>query len=168
MKTLMADYQAKSTNALSFELTQDDEMIGKLTYKNWFQFTAAIDLANHSTYQMIPKGFWGSTIELKGGDTVLLKFFMNWNGSITLQTYFNDHQQEYSFKHRGVFKESFLLIDQDATELLVMKPHVKWINLNYEYQIQTSDVFASLPRKEILLLTCVHCANYYMSIMAGT
>ncbi|QHW01466.1 hypothetical protein GJR95_26110 [Spirosoma endbachense] len=164
----MAEYQAKSNNSLSFELTQGNESIGKLSYKNWFQFTASIELANYSTYQLIPKGFWGSTIELKYNDTVLLKFSMNWNGSIALQTYYNDIEKEYIFRHQGVFNESFSLIDQDETELLVMKPHLKWSNLNYEYQIQTSDRFESFLNKEILLLTSIHCANYYMSMMAGT
>ncbi|MBD2705230.1 hypothetical protein IC229_31705 [Spirosoma sp. BT702] len=164
----MADYQAKSSNSLSFELTQGAESIGKLTYKNWFHFTATLELANHSTYQLIPKGFWHSTIELKEADRVLLKFSMNWNGSIALKTYFNDMENEYLLKHRGVFNESFLLIDQEETELLIMKPHVKWINLNYEYQIQASDRFESLSNKELLLLTSIHCANYYMSMMAGT
>lgn len=168
MKTLTADYQATSSNSLSFELTQGDESIGKLSYKNWFQFTASIELANHSTYPLIPKGFWGSTIELKDNDTVLLKFSMNWNGNIAIQTYFNDIEKEYIFKHRGVFNESFILIDQEETELLVMKPDVKWIKLNYEYKIQTSDRFESLSNKNILLLTSIHCANYYMSMMAGT
>lgn len=168
MKTLTADYQAKSTNSLTFELTQGDETMGKLSYKSWFGFTASIELANHSTYQMIPKGFWGSTVELKDNDTVLLKFAMNWNGSIALQTYFNEMEKEYIFKHRGVLNESFILIDEEETELVVMKPHMKWINLNYEYQIQTSDRFESFSHKEILLLTAIHCANYYMSMMAGT
>lgn len=168
MKTLMADYQATSSNSLTFELTQGDESIGKLSYKNWFGFTASIELANHSTYQLIPKGFWGSTIELKDNGTVLLKFSMNWNGSITLQTCYDGIEQEYIFKHRGVFNESFVLFDQEETELVVMKPHVKWANLNYEYKIQTSDRFESLSTKEILLLTSIHCANYYMSMMAGT
>ncbi|GAA4454010.1 hypothetical protein GCM10023189_19940 [Nibrella saemangeumensis] len=168
MKTLTADYQAKSTNYLTFELTQGDESIGRLSYKNWFQFAASIELADHSTYQIVPKGFWGSTIELKEADTVLLKFSMNWNGNIVLQTYFNSIEKDYLFKHRGVFNESFILIDQEETELLVLKPHVKWSNLNYEYKIQSSDRFESLSTKELLLLISVHCANYYMSIMAGT
>ncbi|GAB3957440.1 hypothetical protein GCM10028805_50140 [Spirosoma harenae] len=167
MKTLLAAYQAKSSNPFSFEVTQGDESIGELTYKNWFQFTASIELANRSTYSIIPKGFWGSTIELKEADMVLLTFSMNWNGSIALKTYFDAIEKEYLFKHRGVFNESFLLIDQQENELVVMKPHVKWSHLNYNYTIQPSDRFESLANKELLLLTSIHCANYYMSLMAG-
>ncbi|MBD2701155.1 hypothetical protein IC229_10950 [Spirosoma sp. BT702] len=163
----MADYQAKSTNALSFVLTQDDKLIGKLSYRSWFKFNALLELANNSVYQVEPKGFWGTTIELKEASKVLLKFNMNWHGEIVVQTYFNGLEKGYLFKHQGVFKESFTLVDPEGIELLVMKPHLKWNLMNYEYQLTTSDSFESFPNKEIILLASLHCANYYMSMMSA-
>lgn len=164
----MAEYQAKSNKSLSFDLTQDDTLIGKLTYQSWFKFNAVMEIANNQKYQVEPKGFWGTTIELKNKEKVLLKFKMNWNGEIVVQTYFNDCEKSYAFKHRGVFKESFVLINPDEIELLVMKPQLKWSKMNYEYQITTTDSFETFSDKEILLLTSLHCANYYMSMMAST
>jgi hypothetical protein len=167
IKMTMAEYQAKSSNSLSFDVTKDDKLIGKLSYKSWFKFNAVIEIANNSkNYQVEPKGFWGTTIELKDGERVLLKFKMNWNGEIVVQTYFNDLEQGYIFKARGVFKGSFILINQDGIELLVMKPHLKWNKMNYEYQITTSDSFETFSNKEILLMSSLHCANYYMSMGA--
>ncbi|MCF0072833.1 hypothetical protein LZD49_20300 [Dyadobacter sp. CY261] len=163
----MADYQAKSTSSLSFDLTQNGGLIGKLSYKSWFTFHALVEMANHPTYQLEPKGFWGTTIELKEADNRLLTFTMNWDGDIVLQTYFNRQEKGYLFKHRGIFKESFVLIDQDSNELLVMKPELKWKNLTYDYQLTTADRFESLARKELFLLTCLHCANYYVFMIAN-
>ncbi|MGG5210580.1 hypothetical protein ACQWU4_16765 [Chryseobacterium sp. MIQD13] len=160
----MAEYYAKSKKSLSFELTQNDRLIGKLIYKSWFNFNAAIEIAD-SKYQVEPKGFWGTTIELKEGETVLLKFRMNWNGEIVVQTYFNGVKKGYIFKHRGIFKESFVLADQDGIELLVIKPHLKWNLMDYEYQLTTTDTFETCPEKDILLMEALHCANYYMSMM---
>jgi hypothetical protein len=168
METRVANYQAKSSNSSTFELTQGEEWIGKLIYKSWFRFTASIELANSAHYQLVPKGFWGTTIELKDNERVLLNFSMHWNGSIVLQTFFNDTEEEFTFKHRGVFNESFVLSNQQGAELLVMKPHVKWTSLNYEYTIQASDRFEAIPTKDPLLLTSIHCANYYMSMMAAS
>jgi len=159
----MTEYQAKSNKSFSFEVTKDDRLIGKLSYKSWFKFNAVIEIAN-SNYQVEPKGFWGTTIELKDGEKVLLKFKMNWNGEIVVLTYFTNLEQGYIFKHRGVFKDSFILIDQEGFELLVMKPHWKWNKMNYEYQITTSDSFDTFSNKEILLMNSLHCANYYMSM----
>ena len=161
----MTEYLAKSNNSLSFDVTKDDKLIGKLTYQSWFKFNAEIEMANHSIYQVEPKGFWGTTIECKDGEKVLLKFKMNWNGAIVIQTFFNDNEKGYVFKHRGIFKDSFILTDQEGMELLVMKPHLKWFKPNYEYQVTASGSFEILPHKEILLMISVHCANYYMSMM---
>lgn len=161
----MAEYYAKSNNSLSFEVMDDDQPLGKLTYSSWFSFNAEIETLDH-TYQVEPKGFWGTTIELKDNDKVLLKFRMNWNGEIVMQTYFDEIKSGYLFKHRGIFKDSFVLADQHGTELFVMKPHLKWDTLNYEYQITTSESFDVLSNKEILLLNSLHCANYYMSMIA--
>ncbi|MGG7664110.1 hypothetical protein [Dyadobacter sp. BHUBP1] len=162
----MADYLAKSTNSLAFDVTQGDQFIGKLSYKSWFSFTAIIEMANQATYQVDPKGFWGTTIEVKDAAHRLLTFTLNWHGDIVMETYFNNVERGYIFKHRGIFNESFVLTDQEGVELLVMKPHLKWQNMTYEYQIVTSDRFNSFSTKELLLLTSLHCANYYMSMLA--
>lgn len=161
----MAEYYAKSNDSLSFELINNDKLTGKITYKSWFNFNAVIELEDHQSYQIEPRGFWGTTIELKDNEKVLLKFRMNWNGEIIVQTYFDGVKESFVFKHRGIFKDSFVLTDKIGTELLVMKPHFKWNLLNYEYQINTSDEFENYPNNNILLLTSLHCANYYMSMM---
>lgn len=163
----MAEYYAKSSNSLSFEVTREERLIGKLTYTSWFKFNAVIEIADGRTYQVEPKGFWGTTIELKDHERVLLKFRMNWNGEIVVQTYFDGIKNGYLFKHRGIFKESFVLTDQDGVELIIIKPHLKWTSMNYEYQITTSDAYETFPEKEIVLINALHCANYYMSMMAA-
>ncbi|PWN69380.1 hypothetical protein C1631_015115 [Chryseobacterium phosphatilyticum] len=164
----MAEYFAKSNSSLSFEIIKDNQLTGKLTYKSWFTFNAEIETADHQHYQIEPKGFWGTTIELKDNEKVLLKFRMNWNGEIVVQTYFNGVKQGYLFKHRGIFKDSFVLTDQAGIELMVIKPHLKWNLMNYEYHFTTSDAFETFPDKEIVLINALHCANYYMSMMAST
>ncbi len=163
----MTEYQAKSDSSLSFELTKEGKSIGKLTYKSWFKFNAEVEILN-SKYQIEPKGFWGTTIEFKDGGRVLLKFTMNWNGDIIIQTYFGNVEKDYVFKHRGIFKESFVLMDQNGVELLVMKPDLKWNTMNYEYHITTSDVFEKFSYKNVLLMNSVHCANYFMAMMMAS
>lgn len=50
------DYQAISTNSLYFEISNKEQVIGQLIYKNWFKFNAEINILN-SKYQIEPKGF---------------------------------------------------------------------------------------------------------------
>lgn len=161
----MAEYQANSTSQLNFDITKGDVLIGKLIYKSWFKFNATIELANNKSYEIEPKGFWGTTIEVKESDNVLMKFKMNWKGEILIQLISNHIEKGFLFKHRGIFKESFLLADDQASELLVMKPHIKWNKMNYQYTLTTSDSFESFDAKELLLIASLHCANYYMAIM---
>ena len=163
----MAEYQAKSNNSLSFELTKDDKLIGKLSYEKWFKFNATIEIANNANYQVEPKGFWGTTIEVKDKEKLLIKFKMDWSGNIVVQTYFNDIEKDYMFKHKGVFNESFILADQEGNELLTMKPDFKWKKIYYEYQITTSEIFETFSNKEILLMNSLHYANYYMSMASS-
>ncbi|MGH1516390.1 hypothetical protein [Chryseobacterium sp. JK1] len=162
----MSEYYAKSSNSLTFEVTKEDQLIGKLTYRSWFTFNAELEALDH-IFQIEPKGFWGTTIELKDQERVFLKFRMNWNGEIVIQTYFDGLKEGYLFKHRGIFKDAFVLADQQGTELFVMKPHVKWSSMNYEYQITTTEEFEAIPNKEIVLINALHCANYYMSMMVA-
>ena len=159
------NYNAKSSNSLDFEITQQEKIIGKIIYPSWFKFSAQIEISN-SKYQAEPKGFWGTTVEIKDGKDVILKFTMNWDGNILIQSYF-ENEKSYIFKYAGFFKESFILTDEKGTELLIIKPKFKWNSLHYEYEIKTSLIFETLEKKDILLLNSSHCANYYMSMMMG-
>ena len=76
----MATYQAKSNTPLSFNLSKGEDLIGRLSYANWFSFNALIKMASNSTYSLEPKGFWGTKIELKDDGKVLLEFEINWKG----------------------------------------------------------------------------------------
>ncbi|MCX8524552.1 hypothetical protein OF897_11570 [Chryseobacterium formosus] len=109
----------------------------------------------------------GTTVEVKDGKNVILKFAMNWDGNIVLNTYLNDVEKNYTFSHKGFFRESFVLTDEKGSELLVMNPNIQWRSLIYEYQITTSEILETFEEKNILLLISLHCANNYMSMMAG-
>ncbi|WP_336518282.1 hypothetical protein [Pollutibacter soli] len=160
----MTEYVAKSDGSLIFQLVKDSQNIGSLTYKSWFKFNAAIDFADGRSYQVEPKGFWGTIVEVKDGNRALLKFSMNWSGDIVVQSYFNNVEQGYVFRHRGILKESFILIDKDGVELLVLKPLLKWNKMNFEYRITSSDVFETVVENKLLLMLSIHWTNYYMSM----
>ena len=163
----MATYLAKSTDSLIFNLTHDDKLIGKLTYKSWFKFNALVEMADGKFYQVEPKGFWGTTIEVKENEQVLAKFCMNWNSEIVIRTFTEDVEKGYILTHKGVFKESFVLVDQDGQELLIIKPHLEWFKMSSEYQIITTDELENVQNKGTLLMTALQGANYYMSLASS-
>lgn len=160
------EYQAISEKFTHFKISKDNKQIGQLIYKSWFNFSAEIEILN-SKYYILPKGFWGTTVEVLDGKTVLLKFTMNWDGNIVMNIYFSDVEKNYTFSHKGFLRESFVLSDEKGMELLVMKPNIQWRSMKYDYHINTSEFFETFEEKYILLLTSLHCANYYMSMMMG-
>ena len=161
----MKEYKVNSKDTKSFYLSQDGLEIGSLIYEKWFSFKAEMILQKKDTFQIEPKGFWGTTIELKQHDKVLLNFKLNWNGNIIISTQFDSNEKGYVFKQKGILKTTFVLLDTNEAELLSIQPDFKWSKLYYDYNISTSAIFESLNHNDILLLTAIHCINYYMSMM---
>ncbi|MDO7848070.1 hypothetical protein Q5H92_17020 [Hymenobacter sp. M29] len=164
----MQHYQAKSLDTKHFELTQADAPVGALEYESWFSFKAEIMLANHRHYAVRPKGFWGTTIEVKDQQKqVLLDFKMNWKGQILIRTHFGGTEDFYILKHKGLLNSSFILLHGEETELLSIVPDYKWTKLSIDYQLGASEAFERLAHKELLLLTTIHCANYYLTMLTA-
>lgn len=162
----MKEYKVKSEDTKHFSLTLDYQEIGRLIYKKWFSFKAEMILMGARTYQIEPKGFWGTTIELKQHDNVLLNFKMDWNGNIIIHTRFDETERDYVLKHKGILKSAYILLSKEKEELLAIQPDFKWSKFNYDYTISTTDEFENLRGKEILLLSTIHCVNYYMTMMS--
>ena len=164
----MQPYQAKSLDTKHFELTRADAPVGTLAYDSWFSFKADITLADYRHYAVRPKGFWGTTIEVKDPqEQVLLDFKMNWKGQILIRTHFDGVEDFYILKNRGLLKSTFVLLHGEETELLSLAPDFKWTKLAVDYEIAAAEAFEQLPHKELLLLTAIHCANYYLTMMTA-
>jgi hypothetical protein len=165
----MKQYRAATTSSLVFDISNDEGSIGTMTYKSWFKFDAWIKTSSGIEYNVEPKGFWGTTIEVKKGDVVKLTIKMNWNGDIVLQDESNAGEEEsgYVFRYRGVFRESFVLLDAEGIELAVMKPELRWKKMNYEYVLSSTDDLENHPDKDLLMMLALHCANYYMMMMTS-
>lgn len=163
----MKEYNANSTDTKHFYLTSSEKKIGMLKYENWFSFNAEIVLTDGTIYKIRSKGFWGTTIEVKLGETLLLSFQMNWKGQIVIITNFNEVERDFILKPKGILNSSYVLQDRDGQELLVIQPDFKWTKFSYDFNILTNESFGKFDFKEMLLLTTVHCVNYYMSMASS-
>ena len=161
----MATYKVKSADTTEFTLLQNEQYIGRLKYKNWFSFKAEITIENDIILQVEPVGFEDTVIEIRDRDQVLLDFKMNWKGRILIHSKLGDTAQYYTLKQKGFFRSAFVLTDSDGLELLILEPDFKWNHLNYDYDINSSDVFEENENKNILILTAIHCSNYFITTM---
>ena len=162
----MGHYKANATNSHNFSLTFDNQKVGELVYKKWYSFSAEIQLTDGSNYQLEPTGFWDSKIELKDDTQTLLEFKMGWKG-IIIKTLFNDSEEVFLLKLKGLLSNKFVLLDTNDEELMAAETSFKWSKLNFDYNIETTQVFDKFENKELLLLTILHCINYYITIVAA-
>lgn len=163
----MRELIVTSTDTRKFSMAEGEKQLGKLDYTTWFTLKAELTLDNNKVYQVLPKGFWGTTIEVKDGEEVLFSFKMHWNGSIILKSFLDGYERDFIFKHKGLFKNAYVLLDKEEQELAVLQPDFKWSKFRYDYTISGNDVFKKADDNTLLFLTVVHCANYYMSMMSG-
>lgn len=162
----MGYYKAKSVNSTTFTLTQSEISLGELIYSKWYSFTADILLADHSKYELMPKDFWDSTIELKKNEEILLHFKMGWKG-ILINTKFDYIERSYLLKLKGFLNNKYVLLDTNENELLAVESEFKWVNLRFDYTIATSEEFDNYHNKELFLLTIIHCINYHITMIAA-
>lgn len=162
----MGHYKANSTNSRNFSLIFEDQSKGELIYAKWYSFNAEIAMPDGTTYQLKPAGFWDSKIELKKDEATLLEFKMSWKG-IMIKTFFEHESVTYLLKLSGFFNNKFILIDTDKNELMAAETDFKWNKLNWDYTIETTQQLDDLDNKELLLLTILHCINYYMTMVVS-
>ena len=160
----MGNYIANSLNSLNFILTENNLKLGELNYNKWYAFDAEIELNDNLKYQLIPEGNWEQKIELRQNNLKLAEFKMGWNG-IIIKTYFENIENCYLLKHKGILNSKFILTNTENQELIAAVPNFKWKTLNYNYNIETAKEFDDLPNNQLLLFTILHCLNYYMIIM---
>ena len=162
----MGHYKANASNSHNFILTFDNQNVGELVYKKWYSFSAEIRMTEGTKYQLEPKGFWDSKIELKDDTQTLLEFKMGWKG-IIIKSLFNDREEVFLLKLKGLLSNKFVLLDTNDEELMAAETSFKWSRFNFDYNIETTPVFDNFENKELLLLTILHCINYYLTIVAA-
>lgn len=161
----MGHYKVNSKNSSDFILTMKNVKIGELKYLKWYSFKSEIVLADNSRYQLEPKGFWDSKIEVKQGEEIILYFEMGWKG---IMINLNNSGTKYLLRSKGLLSSKFVLVDTDEKELLAIENDFKWMELTFNFNIETSNEFDNFDNKEILLLTTLHCVNYYMAFVNST
>ena len=162
----MGQYKANATNSHNFTLRFDYQKVGELVYKKWYSFSAEIQMTDGTKYQLEPTGFWDSKIELKDDTQTLLEFKMGWKG-IIIKTLFNESEEVFLLKLKGLLSNKFVLLDTNDEELMAAETSFKWSKFNFDYNIETTPVFDNFENKELLLLTILHCINYYITIVAA-
>jgi hypothetical protein len=152
--------KAECTDSKTFQLTDDGRLLGKLTYKNLFSYTAEITLGNFDSYEIKSVGFFGTSIIVTKNEKEIAKLQMNWKGQIVMT--FQDGQ-EFIFKANGVFNSRFFIENKSEEKLIQFDPKFNWGKFHYNYDIS----YEKKPADILFVLLGIYSSNYYISAMSG-
>lgn len=153
--------EAKSTDKKTFQLTENDQQLGELIYKNLFSQKAEIKLTNAELYEIKPVGIFGTSITVTKNRVEIVNLKMNWRGQIVFT--FQDGQ-EFVLKAKGMFYNKFIIENKDEEKIIQLDPHFNWSKFNYNYDITYDE-----KQQDILfVLLGVYAANYFIASMSGS
>jgi hypothetical protein len=149
------------TDNKTFRLTDNENLLGELAYKNLFSYKAEITLTNSDRYDIKSVGFFGTSIAVTKNETEIANLKMNWKGQIVMT--FQD-EQEFVFKAKGVFHNKYVIENKEEEELIRFDPTFNWGKFNYNYEIS----YDKRPQDILFVLLGVYAANYYIAAVAGS
>lgn len=148
------------TDKRTFQLTDNGQSVGQLTYKSLFSYNAEITLTNSDRYQIKPVGFFGTSIAVTKNETEIANLKMNWKGQIVMT--FQDGQ-EFVFKAKGAFLDKYFIENKEEEKLIQFDPHFNWSKFTYNYDIS----YDKKPEDILFVLLGVYAANYFIAVMSG-
>jgi hypothetical protein len=157
--------EVNSINNKFFQLTENGRQLGELIYENSFtQMKAEIKLPNSEVYDIVPLGFFGTSITVTKDGNKIASLSMSWNGKIII-TYQDD--REYALKLKGIFQNQVFLENTNKENIMCFEPHLNWTDARLNHTI-TYDIQNDNESKDyLLILLSVYATNYFISCMSG-
>ena len=151
--------EAKTRN--SYEIIENNEVKGTLTYKTMFKASADINTLNDGNHSI--KWFFAFLVakfKITQNDRETIKLNMNWKGNFSITM---ENGIEYKFATKGFFKRRTFIENQESKELIEISQKYNWKRWNYEYEIENSET----SQIDLLSLIAVYALNYQQQYQMG-
>lgn len=145
-------------NKKTYQLMDNGQCEGQLTYIKSFSRKAQITLKNQECYQIKPLGFLKKGISITCNDKEIATLHANWKGQIIINY---PDKGKYVFKTKGLFNKSYTIENSKRKTVLQCKPRTKWGKLQCDYDIS----YCSMAEQSFIL-TGIYAANYYRIMVA--
>jgi len=153
--------EAKSIDKKTFQLIENNQLLGELVYENIFFSKAEIRFPNSETVQIIPVGIFRTTTTVTKNGTLIAKLKMNWYGQIVIT--FQDGE-EFVLKGKGMFYNKYIVENKDRETLIEFDPKFDWKKFRYNYNI----TYNKIPENVLLILLGVYASNYTIASLSGS
>lgn len=147
-------------NTKTFELVENSQQLGYLTYESLFSFKAQVEVGSDK-YHITPKGIFGTEISVKrNNDSEVAHMKMTFHGGIVIAF---QNGKEFILKSVGTFNVKYILEDENQQQLIVLHPDFKWTKLSYNYRVSYDQ-----PQEPLLVILATYAANYYIAVMSSS
>lgn len=137
----------------SYELLENNEVKGTLTYKSIFTYSADIQTSTNEKHAIKRIFSWFAKFKITQDDVEKIKLKMNFRGRFSIVM---ESGVEYKIISKGIFKIRTFLKNQENNELIEIKSKYNWKRWRYEYEFENSEP----PQAELLSLIAVYALNY--------
>lgn len=151
METMKAVCLDKKT----FRLTENDELLGTLSYLKWHSYDADIEISAEK-YTLRSKGLFSSQIVITKNETEIGFLKLHFDGTVSFVIENNDH---YKLKIKGWFFNNYVVENQQNEVLFTIHPKFSWKHFVYNYDL--------IPVNEInplVALLGIYAAGYYIAV----
>ncbi len=153
-------YTAQGNHNREFELfDSNNSSLGILDYTQWFTIKAKVIIPNGDSYNIAPKNFWLTDIEMNKNDIATASVKRNWAMNVIVTI---GDSSQYYFKGVGLLNRHFALLTEQDHEIAVLKPNFQWSKFTFDYEIETDDNYKELS-DPVILLFLIYCCNYIHS-----
>jgi|GEM_PF-1731220 len=131
------------------------DFLGRIVYTKWYSGNRAeITINQDAVYQMEPKGFWQSTLEIFKEGIVMLNIKSKFTGYEISRPI--DADRPYRFKMKGLFKNGYVLVNYKDEVVLEIVSNFSWKKMYPGFTITCSDNFGNDDFEKLLIMLSVH------------
>lgn len=159
-------YLIKTICSKRFALINEDKEVATLNYKGWSMTKSEIIPINGEIFNLESVSMLKSKFQLKQKGQVILNYEMNWRGHFLIRSKFENVQNNFIFKSKGFWGNTYVLTDEKENQLVEIVPQFSWRGFKTNYVIETTPNFEKMIHNDVLLLILVHCIRYYMTMVA--
>ena len=137
----------------TYELLENNQVKGTLTYKSIFTYSANIQTSTNDNHAIKRIFSWFAKFKITQDDIEKIKLKMNWRGHFSI---IMENGIEYKVISKGILKIRTFLKNQENNELIEIKSKYNWKRWRYKYEFENSET----PQAELLSLIAVYALNY--------
>lgn len=157
----MLQLTAQSKDSKVYQLFQEENLLGTLTYPKWYSSNAELQTNAYSNLSFVKESFWDGLLVLKDGETVLLDMKLGWSG-LYINTYFSGQEQRYVLNTGSLLNYKFSLQDMEGHDQLSILVKFSFKNFKTFYELQVNEKLISSAERDVLTLAALHGVNYYL------